>query len=415
MKTLKDLIHERNEKLAAIDAIMEPVKDKDGNATEERTCQEGKEKEWRALYDEVEKLNSTIEQRQKEEEASKQIAAVSMRDDNRSAAVHTRTHEFDVHKAIRNANHLDGLEKEISDRNAESIGIKSDGLILSYRQVNEMFGVQKRAAASVGASDYANITQTTVDDTLSIIDYQTILQKLGVTELNGLQGQFQLNYKDPQTAEAPAEGVDLTYPGQSSSKSTLAPAFYGWADVFTKQALANANPALHRALIMDAVKAIDKKVESAAMVVLGALTAKTGHVGGTDADAALDRADLTEFEGALKDPSNLKYVTNRVIYSGMRDVKVDTGSGRFLVDGSPAEGLTSTGVPIHSTGFMTNTKDIILGNFAELYVGDWGMFEILYNPYTYGKSGQLEVVISQIKDVKLRNPAAFVRASNVVM
>ena len=411
---LKDLIHKRDEKLDAMDALMVPVKDKDGNDTEQRSCPEDKQPEWRTLKGEVDKLNRQIAQRKEEDEVQKQITERSMRN-NPAPAVHTREHKFDISKAIRQADKLDGLEKEVSDENASKRGISSNGLLLTYRQVNELFGVEKRAAVSVDSTAYANITPTVLDNTLSIIDYQTILEKLGVTRLTGLRGVHQLHYSDPQTGQNPAESVAFTAAGQSPSKKTLSPSRVGWMDVFTKESLALASPELHQAIIMDAVKTINKKLEAMAMVELGTLTAKTGYVGGTDTDAALARVNLTEFEGALKDPSNAKYVTNRVIYSGMRDVKVDTGSGRFLVEGKAAEGQTHTGMPIFSTGFMTNTKDIILGDFSELFVGDWGVVEILNNPYTYDETGQIKITINQLLDVAVRNPAAFVRASNVVM
>lgn len=384
---------------------------------EVRSLPEAKQDEFDTYEEEVRKLDEQIARQERIERFEKLNEQRKLASGPQAPAVHTREHKFDWGKAFREGNRLTGLEKETSEENARKAGISSDGLVLSYRQVNELFGkVEQRVATSVGMTDYANITPTILDDQLSIIDYQTLLDRLGVSYRRGLSGKFQLNTSAAQTAAFYAEGAAVANAGQAPGKVELSPRRVGWGDTFTKESLAAASPALHRQIIMDGVRAIERAIEKDLLAKMASsITAHTGYVGGTDPDAALTRSDLVTLEGALKDVDNIKYLTNRLIYNKMRDVKVDAGSGRFLVEGTPAEGFTHTGVPIYASGFMTNTKDVFVGDFSECFIGDWGVIEILQNPYIKQKEGEVEVTVNQLVDTAVRNTAAFAYASNVVM
>ena len=411
---LKDLREKRDEALDAMDALMVPEKDKDGNDTEQRSCPDEKREDWNKLKLEVEKYNKQIKQREEEEEIQKQITARKMREKN-ALNVHTKDHKFSISKAFRNLEKLDGLEKETSDENAHQRGISSTGLVLSYRQVNELFGVHQRAATSVGASDVANFTETMIDDQLSIIDYQTVTQKLGVSYRRGLTGKFWLTKSAAQTATFYAEGAAIADAGQAPTKVELSPRRVGWSDTFSKESLALAKEVLIRQIISDGVIAIDKAIEKDYLdALVAAVTPKTGYAT-ADGPQALDRADLVTLESGLKDPTNVKYVTSSIIYNAMRSVNVDTGSGLKLVKGNVAEGVTDTGIDIFRSGFFTAATDVLLGNFSEVFIGDWGAVEILQNPYIKQKEGEVEITVNQLVDTAVRNTDAFVYAQNIVM
>ena len=50
---------------------------------------------------------------------------------------------------------------------------------------------------------------------------------------------------------------------------------------------------------------------------------------------------------------------------------------------------------------------IIFGDFSQLYIGEWGVLDILVDPFAGKKQGIVEVTSHQLVDIVLRQPAAL--------
>jgi hypothetical protein len=318
--------------------------------------------------------------------------------------------KFDLGKAVRELSSgqpLTGKEAEVAAQRSSEAGQTAggNGMILNTRDFD--------------MSDGDAVSGVTKHQELSISKFPNLLDRLGVTIIDGLEGDFDIHYAAEHTnAVKVAEKADVTGGLNTPAKKTLSVNRFGWTDIVSKESLAKMNSRLFSSLWADAQKSINRKMEAELFAVVSALTPVTGYVATTNADAAFGRDEMLKFEGLVKEPYGLKYVTNRLIYAAMRGVKVDTGSGKFLVNGNAAEGTTDTGTSIYTTGYGSIDKKVFLADWSECFVGNWGeggSYEIITNPYTYATKGQVELVINRLSDIKWRNADMMKFASNVDM
>ena len=98
----------------------------------------------------------------------------------------------------------------------------------------------------------------------------------------------------------------------------------------------------------------------------------------------------------------------------------DTASG-FVWQGSLAEGnvagygATYSGSLRKDLGGGSNEHAIVAGDFSNVVVGQWGAFEIVANPFTYLKKGQVEYVTHNMADITLLQRVAMVIATGATL
>jgi hypothetical protein len=75
----------------------------------------------------------------------------------------------------------------------------------------------------------------------------------------------------------------------------------------------------------------------------------------------------------------------------------------------------TTNVPNDLTkGDGTALSALIFGNWADLYVGQWGGLDILVNPYTKAKEGLVEIVAEMYYDLEVARPVSFAAMLDIV-
>jgi HK97 family phage major capsid protein len=107
----------------------------------------------------------------------------------------------------------------------------------------------------------------------------------------------------------------------------------------------------------------------------------------------------------------MSFITSPRTFTAMHNISKDTGSGKFLVEDGSIMGIPavpSTHVPINltkSTG--NNLSALILGYFPALYIGQFGMFDLVVDPFTLADSGQDKIVLNGYWDIKAGNDKFF--------
>lgn len=373
-------------------------------------------KEVRATFEGIEnsitEIDAQIVVMEKAEAIEKESARETLAKAATVAIVKADDPKFDMGKAVRDLSQgiaLSGFEAEHVAKRSEETGIATNqhSMILSARDFDSTAG--------------AAFKPTMKNEELSISQFPNVLDSLGVSIINGLVGDYDLHNADEHTnAVKVAEDADVTGGINTPRKVTLSLARFGWTDIVSKENMAKMNSALFASLWVDAQKSINRKMELELMTLLGtAITAETGYLT-ADGDADFDRGDMLTFEGLIKSPYNLKWLTNRTIYAGWRGKAIDTGSGKFLVSGAPDKGMSDTGVPVLTSGYgaASLAKIAYLGDFSEVFIGNWGeagSYEIVTNPYTYAVKGKVELVINRLSDIKVRNTDFIKGAENIVI
>jgi HK97 family phage major capsid protein len=50
---------------------------------------------------------------------------------------------------------------------------------------------------------------------------------------------------------------------------------------------------------------------------------------------------------------------------------------------------------------------MLFGNFSDLIIGQWGVLDVLVDPYTLGTSGGIRIRVIQDVDVAIRHAESF--------
>lgn len=130
------------------------------------------------------------------------------------------------------------------------------------------------------------------------------------------------------------------------------------------------------------------------------------HITKLEEEVAIDNADL----------GSLFYITNPKVRRKLKNTVVDAGSGLMVWDrmdrNYPLNGYGSL-----ITNNMPSTLDkgtstgvcsaILFGNFNDLLIGMWGGMDVMVNPYTKAKEGQVEIIAAVYADVAVRRAESF--------
>ena len=78
----------------------------------------------------------------------------------------------------------------------------------------------------------------------------------------------------------------------------------------------------------------------------------------------------------------------------------------FISNNCPSNGTKGTG---------TNLQTLLLGNWTDLLIGQWGVLQILADPYSQSSSGTVRLTAIQTVGVAVRHPASFAVCSDLTL
>lgn len=130
------------------------------------------------------------------------------------------------------------------------------------------------------------------------------------------------------------------------------------------------------------------------------------HITSLEEEVAIDNADL----------GSLYYITNPKVRRKLKNTVIEAGDSLRVwniyeketpLNGYPA--LVTNNMPSDlDKGSSTDVCSAILfGNFNDLLIGMWGGMDVMANPYTKAKEGQVEVIAAVYADVAVRRAQSF--------
>ena len=136
---------------------------------------------------------------------------------------------------------------------------------------------------------------------------------------------------------------------------------------------------------------------------------------------AMTYEDLVAMESALANndalAGNLAYLTHPAVMAKLKTTKVDSGSGRFLVEGMMSPAMTANGYTALTTTLSPTyagpAYGVAFGNWSDLAVGFWGGASLIVNPYTQMKSSITEIYLERFMDTAILRDESFVMAQDV--
>lgn len=276
--------------------------------------------------------------------------------------------------------------------------------------------VRDMTAAGVSGSDNLVGTDHLGGSFVELLRNESAVMQRGVTRLTGLVGNVSI---PKQTAAATAywladENTAITEAQPSIGQVTLSPKNVAALTEISHQLMAQSDPSAEQLVMTDLARVLGLAADKAALSGSGLAGEPTGIIGtagvGTfDVDGTDTYADILSAQTDLATANALRpgcaYVADpasaALLMARSRFSNTDTP----IWDGSLLSG-TMAGFPAASTNQM-DANTMLFGWWPSLILGEWGVLELMVNPYSDFTRGLSAIRAWYTMDVALRYPAAF--------
>ena len=241
---------------------------------------------------------------------------------------------------------------------------------------------------------------------LAPIYQNLVMAKAGAQFMTGLVGNVSVPTYSGATVgwkgevDAAADGAGTFAEVELSPKRLTA-----YIDV-SKQFLNQDSVSAEALLKNDIVRAISNKLEA---TILGAdkgdTTKPEGLFNGATA-ATLTYDGTVDMEAKLDGVESYGspcYIVSPSIKATLRKAKTDAGSGQFVYENGEINGI-----PCYCT---SSAKGIVLGDFSNYVIGQWGSTDLTIDPYSQAANGKIRIVINAYFDAKPLRNDAFVKGT----
>lgn len=309
---------------------------------------------------------------------------------------------FSLIKAIRSV-----ANNQVLDERSQEV--VNEG-IAEMRKSGQSFAGQIVLPVEERAAVQATVTgagaEAVAEDKLNILGpiYQNlVLAKAGAQFMTGLVGNVSIPTYAGSTVGWKGE-VDAAADGAGEfGEVEIAPKrLTAYIDV-SKQFLIQDSASAENLLRNDIVRAISNKLEETILgseagssvkpegLFNGATKATLTYDGTVDMEAKLD---------GVEGYSNPSYIVSPSIKASLRKAKTDAGSGQFVYEGGEINGI-----PCYCS---SAAKGIVLGDFSNYVIGQWGGIDLTVDPYTQAANGKIRIVVNAYFDAKPLRKTAFV-------
>jgi len=360
-----------------------------------------------------------------------------------------RGREFSLSRAILAAASGDwraaGYERAVSADMAKRRGKDSAGLLVPTSVLGQRDGYSTQSGPAGGSLVATNLQASAF---IEVLRKRSRVLQLGATVLSGLVGNVDVPRR---TAAGPAtwiaEGEALTAGAGSFDVVSLRPRTVGSLSVLSRNLLLQGTPDSEMLIRSDMIAQLALAIDHAALAGTG-LNAEplgilkmpnVGSVVGGTAGAAVTFDHLialhAQVAAANADGGQMAYLVNSQTLAALMKSKATTGqylwSGLGGAQGenyAPAgsapgavqqgAGYSFMGLPVAvsnnlpsdlTKGAATGLSALVFGNWSDVLIGEWGVLEILPNPYAQGiyEAGAIQLRALQTIDVAVRHPQSF--------
>ena len=364
----------------------------------------GAEKESRKLTDEE---NTTFESlKQQIANVEKDIRDLENKLNNTKTTKRTME-KFSLLKAINdvaNNRNLDEKSQEIVNAGIAEMrkaGQSYSGqIVLPVEQRNDIQATVTSAGEEVVAEDKLQI--------LEPLRANLVMAGAGANFMTGLVGNVSIPVYSGSNVGWAGEIEEAADGAGTFSEVNLEPKrLTAYLDI-SKQFLIQDSVSAEEMLRNDIVRAITNKLEATILGnEAGTSTKPEGFFNGVTADSAdVTFSDIVEMEEALEEANvtgNLTYIVSPSAKATLRTTKKDAGSGLMVMDNNEINGIK-----VLSTSAVTD-KGVVLGNFADYVIGQWGGIDLTVDPYTQASKGKIRLVVNAYFDAKPRRAEAFAK------
>ena len=262
------------------------------------------------------------------------------------------------------------------------------------------------------------------DQFIGLLRNAMVMRSLGARVLSGLRGDVVIPRQSAAgTAYWVAEGSPLTESNPSFDSIRMEPKHVGALSSVSRQLLQQANPSIEQLLRDDMVNVVGLALDKAMLHGQAVNNEPVGIIN----TVGIQTASLATLSWAALIAMLEKLGLENVVPNAMvTHAKAATKLRTFAtVDGFPGWLLDDSGNVAGLKAHVTNQMEakagspakgrVLVGDFSQMVVGEWGSAEILANPYAAGyyEKGAVQLRILATVDMVCRNPKAFVLADDL--
>ena len=302
----------------------------------------------------------------------------------------------------------------------QGLTARNGGILVPTSIFEKRTTMTTTGAAAVVPDDYR------ADQFIGLLRNSLIVRSLGARVLTGLRGDTVLpKATGAATAYWVGEGDALTESNTTYSSIKLEPKTVGALTAFSRNLALQSNPSIEALLRDDISAVVGLAVDKA--LLHGTAVAKQPV--GILATAGIQTAALGAVTWAalvaMLEKLGLENVTpNAIVTHAKAATKLQT-TLKNAANG--AEYLLQNGRIAELPAYITNQLDtkagtpdkgrVIAGDFSQIVIGEWGVTEILANPYATGyyEAGAVQLRIMHTMDAVVRHPKAFVVADDMTI
>lgn len=344
---------------------------------------------------------------------------------------------WSITKAIREAaleSGVTGIEKEMSDAVAKKVGRRANGFYiphdiaeLSLAETRGLNSAQAEAMArqiralSAGSNTAGGFTVGTNLMSGSIIELlrnKTVINQSGARTLSGLVGNCAIpKIAGGATAYWLPEVGSVTPSDPSFGQLVLTPHRLAADTLFSKELVMQSSIDIEGLIRDDLTTVIAIAKDLAALHGTGdngqptGIFNTTGLATGVTFGAAATWAKILEFETNLAtgnaDAGALAFITSPGARAKWKAI------ARFSSTDTPlwTDANTVNGYPARATNQIASNK-VVFGNWNDLIVAEWAGMDVVVDPYSAKKTGQIEVTMTLWTDIGVRHGASFCISSD---
>jgi HK97 family phage major capsid protein len=336
-----------------------------------------------------------------------------------------------------------GFEKECSDELVKRSGKTTAGILVPVRdlKVNTAIAEQIRATQAVSTPALGgNLVQTVLDSAnfIDLLRNRAMVMRLGGRMLSGLVGNLDIPRQTTAgTVYWVPEDGNVTQTDIRFDLLQFRPKTMGMLYAITRLMMLQGTPDVEQLVRDDLRIGMALELDRVSLYGLGTggeprgiantpgiNSVAIGANGGAPTWATIVNLE-TEVAADNADIGTLGYLTNARTRGKLKTTEKATNTGIFLMpevlspDGmNQLNGYRAAisnqvrGDRVRGSG--TNLSDIFYGNWSDLMIGEWGIMEVLPNPYGAGyEAGTVQIRALQTVDVQIRRVQSYCLCSDV--
>ena len=310
--------------------------------------------------------------------------------------------QFSLLKAINDIAHnrsLDAVSQAVINAGADemrSAGQSFTGQI--------QLPVESRAAVTV-TDEHDDVIEVQFADLLTPLRAKNVLVAAGAKYMSGLIGDVQVPIMGAGNVTWEGEVASAKEAGYTFSSKKLQPKrLTAYVDI-SKQFLVQDSIGAEQAIRADIVAAINSKLESTILgSAQGSTTTPAGIFYGQTPKKITTFKDICDLEASIEDANVIgecKYVMSNKAKAALRNMPKSSKSTQLVMENGEVDGT-----PVLNTSNV-EAQNIAYGDWNNLAIGQWGSIDLVVDPYTLAKDGQVRIVINAFFDAVTLRPEAF--------